>query len=179
MANVAPSGHGRFKDSFARISASEGQQYAARLNWSPGCFLSQTADPAIASGVITAFIWNQAVYDNNNFFNANQDFISVNSGGIYSVVANIEFAGSATGLRALYIYHRFGGVDTLRAAQMSPGNAAGNLLNASCILSCNSGESVKVKVFQNSGGGLDVHGGLTYSPVVWIQRLAPTKTSKE
>jgi hypothetical protein len=102
------------------------------------------------------------VFDTSSFHSPTSDnsriTIPTGLGGKYAVVAGIQYATNATGMRYCSIYKN----GAIEAVQRTPANSvslAGTLLTASTIISLSAGDYVELYGFQNSGGNLNVNTG--------------------
>lgn len=155
----------------------------------PRCRYYLSADQVITTGTDTSLLWtgpaqpqdmvlNTVQYDNGASFGplafvptTATEYLTPPMAGQYLVIAGCSFAASAVGRRDLWIQQRLvdGSYFDVAAVNM-PTNIAGAVTNlqVSHVVAMNGG-SVRVRVFQNSGGNLNASAGFSGTYVQLIK----------
>ena len=128
----------------------------------PWVHLSDTADQSISNNTWTAATWNSAIVDNENMHPGSGGTVTVVRAGLYALHGISLFAANATGTRGLR-FTRNGSVLYSQSTYSSYGaGAAGQgSPETACNLSdpgtyCDTGDTLVMEVFQNSGGALNL-----------------------
>lgn len=121
-------------------------------------FRERTTDQTIANLSVVDISFDTEVIN----FDSNIDYtltsatvITINTSGLYYASYTLPFDGNATGQREVWI--SCAGV--IFAHQLQQGVLTQNIMSASALLNCSVNDTVKLVVFQSSGGNLGVDGG--------------------
>lgn len=112
---------------------------------------------SIPDATITDIGWTSETYDTDSYHDnvTNPERMTVTDAGKYLVTASLEFAANTTGGRFLMIYK-----NTTRMHQVTQ---TGNIstfaaaMNISAVLDLSASDYVKIAVYQNSSGSLNVN----------------------
>lgn len=114
--------------------------------------------------------------DTDGMFTATSDTITIQSDGVYHVAASVYFAANNTGQRILNIYKNPSSVSdfaSVIAGQWADATQTlGTTLAASAIASFTASQTIKIGVYQTSGGALNVgdagFSSITQVSVAWL-----------
>jgi hypothetical protein len=141
-----------------RLEREELIRYSARVY--------NDANISIPTGAVTTLTFNSEHYDYGDLHStvANTSRLTAPTGGIYYIAGHITFNASAVGRRQLYLFQDGATYINITGQDAS---AAGNTfmsIDTKCYLS--SGSYVELRVYQDTGGNLDVVLGSNnwYSP---------------
>ena len=132
------------------------------------CRAIRNANISVANNTITAVQFNVNVFDTDGIHSTSvtpERFV-IQTGGIYTGCATIQFAANATGLRRVQL--RKNGLDTFAEATNLGNSANENTLNAPFLLDFVEGDYIEVRVWQSSGAALNVLYTNPLSPVFWL-----------
>lgn len=133
------------------------------------CQSRSSVSQSIPNATWTAIDWNDDAYDNTGLHNvsANNAFFYIKSPGWYRIEASVQFSANPTGGRLGKI--QINGTD-LDTSIMNNIPIAGQAVNAfTCATRfLNSGDSIRVFVYQNSGGTLGTVAG---ESICTVQRV--------
>ena len=123
-----------------------------------GCHLGGTGAQSISDSTDTTLTWDSETYDTDAFHStsSNTNRITIPSGldGVYLVVLSVRFAASATGDRRAWVENSAG---TVLARVMARATAASfTQLNLSFMWEAAAADYFSARVYQSSGGALDV-----------------------
>lgn len=137
-----------------------------------GCSLTNSANLSINSASFTVLTFDTEVYDAGGFHstssNTGRITIPANKGGKYLLTCSLTWAANATGVREAFFRVNGGAVNPADGALVcqqasTAGNVTGMAFSAPVALAA--GDYVEVLVYQDSGGAVNVLGGVGYSPV--------------
>lgn len=155
----------------------------------PRCRYYLAADQVLTNNTDTSLLWTGPAqptdsvatatqYDNGALFGpsafvpaASMEYLTPPIPGQYLVIAGCNFGASAVGRRDLWLQQRLAdGAYFDIAAMNMPTNIAGGVTNlqVSAVVTMNGG-SVRVRVFQNSGGNLNASAGFSGTYVQMIK----------
>ena len=122
----------------------------------PGCVVRLAAAQSIPNFTNTLVTFDTEEFDNGAFFTAPSTTLTIPSAGVYHLQATASFTANATGIRIIEIHVN----GTLRASQSQQniGGGTPDSLSTGCHRLCAAGDTVTFRVFQNSGGPLDLQG---------------------
>lgn len=125
----------------------------------PACRVFHSTTQSATSAVALTLAFNSERYDTNTMHDTvtNNSRITMNTAGLYLVTAHVAFAANATGQRDLYIQLN---ATTYIAMATTPSIGAGGetFLSVATAYKFAAGDYVIARVFQNSGGALNVNG---------------------
>lgn len=126
----------------------------------------------IATATGTNLTFNSERYDEGGFHStaANTDRLVAPITGLYLMTGHIQWASNATGVRGILIFLN----DATVIAWDTDAAVSGSVMeqSISTLYRLTAGNYVTLRVFQNSGGNLNVNAAGNYSPEFSIVRLA-------
>jgi len=139
--------------------------------WHVGARVYNNANISIAHDTYTALTFNSEVYDTDSIHSTgtNTGRLTCQTSGKYLIMATISFTDNAAGTR--WVYFPIGGVGAISNFTVFAANAAGTKIVASTIYSLSVGQYVTCKVYQSSGGALNVEYSSMNSPYFMMQRI--------
>jgi hypothetical protein len=140
-----------------------------------GVRATRTAALSINDSTDTALQLDSEVYDTDGMFTVNDDFITIQRSGIYIISACARFSPNATGMRRISV--AVGG--TPIAAQGTDNIGATDKPMLSLVTAAYLGkeDSVAFKVYQTSGGALNIEASSPDTPVISLQYIGPAQLS--
>ena len=133
------------------------------------CQSRRSSIQSIPNATYTAIIWNEDAYDATGLHNAgaNDDSFYIKSPGFYRIESSVLFDANATGGRLAKV--EINGSD-VSGSLMNSAPVAGQGTNAfTCATRfLNSGDKIRILVYQNSGGALNT---IANEAVCTIQRV--------
>ena len=126
----------------------------------------------IATGTWTSLTFNREMYDTNDMHSliTNTDRLVANHAGIYVVTASIRWAPNAVGTRWLTIENNLlGSIAEVSAEAITTGDVQG--MSVTTICKYNAGEYAIARVYQDSGGNLQISAYVRHSPDLMMQRI--------
>jgi len=97
-------------------------------------------------------------FDTLGEYDTSTGIFTAASAGYYAVTTGIDWASNATGRREALIYNsNLGGYQGV--AKEDASGTFGNILQASTLVYLGAGQTIKIDVWQNSGGALSVQAG--------------------
>jgi hypothetical protein len=151
----------------------------ATISTSPvfvGCSLTKSAAQSIADGANVMVTFDVEGIDTDGFHDnsSNNERITIPSGkgGKYLITAQIVFASNATSYRQLYLFKNTTQV-SLAQCNSLPSPGVGPTLNIAYVVSATAGDYFLLKVFQNTGGALNLNSdafstGITYFTATFL-----------
>lgn len=132
----------------------------------PAAKLTRDSQQTIPDSTDTFVVWNVEQYDTDSIHSpASPTRLTVQTEGLYLVIASIIFGGGTSGARSADIYQD--GVLVTRAGLII---AASGRLNVQQVFACVPGSYFQISVYQSSGGPLQLDQG-TSCPFVSLTRL--------
>lgn len=137
------------------------KKYVDDMNYTQGARVYNDGTQSISNGATIILDFDTERWDNDGIWTAgaNSDRLICNTAGKYVVSASLQFAGNTTGNRILKISGAIGGVTVTLAYQNTPGTSGTTNLCCTTIVDLAVTEYVQFRVFQNSGGSLNVDAG--------------------
>ncbi len=135
------------------------------LYGAPSCRVYHNAAQSIANATETSLAFNTERFDNDTMHAAGDDTkITFTTAGRYFLAVSVEFPANATGYRQVSIRHSVGTVKV--AVDLLPVSSAGatSALSADTVYAMAAAEYVDARVYQSSGGALNVNSTSAYSP---------------
>jgi hypothetical protein len=128
----------------------------------------KAADQTIATGTVTTVLFDSQRYDTASL--SAGGIMTAPAAGDYRMGAHIRFAANATGQRGVYLQHNS---STYIAIDSRPAVIGGwpTDVTISCEYRLAAGDTVRVQVFQDSGGDLNILAGPGYGIEMWISAL--------
>jgi hypothetical protein len=127
------------------------------------CYKSGTQ--SINNTTYTAVTFDTEAYDtgacHSTSSNTSRLTVPSGGGGLYEIWANIDFASNATGFRYAEFYLNGATVIDVTAIPAVNGTVTAWEMNTKRLLSA--GDYVELRVYQNSGGALNITGGQQYT----------------
>lgn len=156
---------GSFYQDAANLNA--GQIPSARL---PGSFASaqayHSATQSLSSGAWTSLSLNSEDFDNGSCHdlvtNNSRLTVPASQGGVYILIAFIEFAGAAGGVRGLRFAKNGSNIGPMFWQQELNESTIGNGCSGAIFQSLSAGDYVEVQAFQDTGGALNVLAGARF-----------------
>lgn len=131
-----------------------------------GAHVTHSGNLTISTATWTDLNFNTERFDTDAFHDTatnNQRLtVPTGKGGKYLVTGGVEFANNATGYRALAIHKNGSTFERVVTANAVSGNET--WLSIAAQLELAAGDYVTLRVFQNSGGNLNVQKQSNYSP---------------
>lgn len=112
---------------------------------------------------------NSACKDDSGIFNETTGVFTVPEDGWYIVQGGLEFAANNTGIRSIQIARASDGAIYAVETDNAPSGSAVTRLTISRIYYLTAGVTVDLRVYQNSGGSLNVNAQASYSP--WFSAI--------
>jgi hypothetical protein len=137
------------------------------------CQTYRSTAQSIATSTLTLINFDQEAFDPNNLHDnvVNNTRITARVAGVYLIIANIEFAANAVGRRVVQIYKN--SIDVIGNFQLSTTHGTqSDRIITSCIALMAANDFVQCRVFQDSGGALNVQATTAYSPYFSMVRIA-------
>lgn len=125
----------------------------------PRVMLTRAANQSINNNSLTNISWDTEVTDPEGMIAVTNATVTLNSAGLWLVIANITFAVNGTGDRILVINQNGSEVGGQGGPPMGTANT--HRLSASQILNAAASDTVTIGAFQNSGGAVNVTGRLS------------------
>lgn len=134
------------------------------------CRVRNNAAISIPNNTTTALTFNTEAFDTDGMHStvSNTGRITIATGGKYIIGYNLEFAGNVNGLREAFITRE--GVAE-GANQLMGGDATINRLSSSILITAVAAEWFDVRVFQDSGGALNINSTGIFVPVFWATKI--------
>jgi hypothetical protein len=133
-----------------------------------------SADEAITNNSETAVTFDSELHDSNSMHStaSNTDRLVAPIAGVYQICAAISWASNATGLR--YAYFQLNGTTytTLAKKDQNGGGGIDDYMSWCGQYSLAANDFVKLVVFQNSGGSLNLKSASAYSPRFSMTRIS-------
>lgn len=146
----------------------------------PICRVSRVASLSVNNAADTDITFDTEDIDTDGMFTASSTTITVQTAGIYLCTANVQWAANNTGIRLLYITRNaaantYAGVQA--CSMVAPGTASFNgLQSCSVVVSCSVNDTIKMLVYQNSGGALSVSTEASFDytnlSVAWLGQVS-------
>lgn len=139
---------------------------------------SRLTTQSIANVTDTFATWTTQDIDTDNMFAPTSDTITINTTGVYLCQAQVVFASNGTGNRFVHIVKNDDATPSFTlniATGFLPGNATNNLIvSCSTIAALTATDTLKVIVFQGSGGALNIGDTNVQSffSAAWIGRIS-------
>lgn len=136
------------------------------------------ATTSISNTTETSISWTAEAFDVGNLHdlltNPTRFTVPTGGDGLYFVGAQAQFAASATGIRSVRIF-----VNGSLVAQhdSTAGTTASLSFQATALLSLVAADYVEIKVYQSSGGALDLNGSSETETFCTLIRLLSTTTT--
>lgn len=128
----------------------------------PAVRLERGTTQSIPNATDTLITWPTEVFDTDGMYTATSDTITVVTAGIYQVNATVEFVPNATGIRVLSLLKNPSSATDATSRIAGTTLQATSSAGANCVISCSTivslvaTNTIKVHVFQTSGGALNV-----------------------
>jgi hypothetical protein len=155
--------HTTWTDVFTDTVRTAGQVIGARVY--------RTSDQSIPNGTNTIITYNAENFDTD----ALHDLISFPSrltctvAGEYLITTQARFAGNSAGFR--YVTPLLNGSIELAIMRVPPASGVDTDISCSTIYRLQVGDYIETRVYQNSGGALNVIGAANFSPHLAMVRL--------
>jgi hypothetical protein len=138
-----------------------------------GCRVYNNAAISIANNTLTDLTFNSEYWDTDGMHDTSVDTARVTcvTAGYYLMIGQVEFAVASAGRRQLLIV--VDGATTIAVVEADTALAGGvnHNLQISTIYALTAGDFVTLRVFQNSGGPLNVNAKANWSPDFSVHRL--------
>ena len=137
----------------------------------PACRAHSNTNISIPNSTITTIPLNDEVFDTDTMHDnsVNPSRITIKTAGKYLITACAGFASNATERRVLFIYKN--GDTQISTQSANAVSASATILNISTIVDLAVNDYVEMRVFQASGGALDVSYLVGYSPYLSVARV--------
>lgn len=140
----------------------------------PNARVFSSVNIAVPNAVVTSLPLDSERWDVGNLHSmtVNTSRLTAPVTGLYLVGANLQWAGNVTGERYLDFFAFVGGVGVIIAAERRlPGSVGNSEQVLVTPYRFAAGEWVESRVWQTSGGPLNVLTNAIYSPEFWMVRL--------
>lgn len=136
-----------------------------------GARVRRTVAQSIANTTSTAVLFDAERFDTDNYHDlvSNTDRLTIPASGVYLVIANVRFAGNATGFRQVVL--EVDGTKQIASITQLGSTATDQMMIVSGVWEFTAGQYVRCVVFQNSGGNLNINTGGAFSPEFAIALL--------
>lgn len=128
----------------------------------PAVRLERGTAQSISNTTDTLVTWPTEVFDTDGMYTATSDTITVVTAGIYQINVTVEFAVNATGIRVVSLLKNPSSASDQSSRIASTAVSATSVAGGNCVLSCSTiislvaTNTIKVQVYQSSGGALNV-----------------------
>lgn len=128
------------------------------------------ANESIANATWTDITFNTETWDPDNMHSvaSNTERIVVPNEGRYLVGCGIQFAANAVGYRDVRIIRNSVNEAEFLVAAV---NGAATIISFSTLSKASASDYYRVRVYQNSGGALNVITAANVSPILWVQKV--------
>ena len=146
----------------------DGAAWEAAAGANIGCRVYNDAAISVPNTTWTTLNFNSERWDTDNLHStvSATDRITVTTSGVYVVMANVSFDSHANGDRWITVI--LDGTTEI-AVVAQPGNTT--TMVASTIYSLTAGQYLQLRVYQSSGGALNVTAIANYSPELMVQKI--------
>lgn len=121
----------------------------------PGCLITRAAAQSINNTAFTQITFDTELSDNDGMFAASSTTVTIQHDGYYLVVYGVDWGNSATGTRVANVLQN--GTAVPAGGLELPTPATGNcVFTGSTVITAVTSDTVKLEVWQNSGGALNV-----------------------
>jgi hypothetical protein len=145
----------------------------------PMCRVVRNATQSIANSTETFVTWPTLVTDTEApgdpiYAAGSSDRLTIRTEGLYVVTASVLVANNATGIRTMAILRNPTAANNYAAAiagNWVPPMSEDIVVNASTVIALSVADNLRVSIFQNSGGALNVGStarALTQFSVCWV-----------
>lgn len=120
-----------------------------------------SASASISNGGETAISWNAEEYDTDSMHDnsTNPSRITINTAGKYQIHSSVNFLPAATGRRYSEFYKNGSVLNGGLTQLITTGASGTTTLHGQITLDLAAADYLEVKVYQDSGGAIDVGGG--------------------
>lgn len=142
-----------------------------QADWHVGARVYHNANQSIADATSTILSFNSEDYDTDGIHDnvTNNSRLTCQTAGKYTITASISFDANNTGDRsAAFVLN---GTTSISGQRVLPSNNGYTMLTPVVIYDLSVSDYVEVRVYQNSGGALNVVFGAEYSPYFIMQRI--------
>lgn len=141
----------------------------------PACRVYKSSAQSIGTSSFATITFDQERFDTDGMHStsSNTDRITIQTPGIYLVTGMVGFDSNAAGLRSAGIF--MNGSTYLAAIDVPANSVGGCNLALSTIYEFAAGDYVTLRVWQNSGGALNVLAASASSPelaAIWLGRTS-------
>jgi hypothetical protein len=174
--SAAPSGAagGDLSGSYPNPTIASGAVGTSKFGALPAARVRNTTNETTSSGSWTALTFNVADFNVSGVYDAGQtDRLTAPVAGKYLITLNVGWEANAVGVRSVNIFSGGAPVAYETRPAMSDATFAGGQQEVVTMCHLEAGQTVRAYVWQSSGGALYVRGGVTWSPVLTMQWLAP------
>ena len=128
---------------------------------------------SVPNNTLTDLTFNSEYWDTDTIHNtsSNTGRMTIVHGGTYMIVGQVEWAAAAGGRRQILIV--LNGATTIAVAENDnvPAGAVNLQQTVATVYQLVAGDYVTLRVFQNSGGALNVNAQANWSPELSIARI--------
>jgi len=139
-----------------------------------GVYLSGTAQQTISATTETAVTWNTEVYDTDSYHDnsTNNSRITIPSGksGYYEISIKIQWQENANGGHRTVYLIKNGSTYAHGGTSNTPNGTVGIGVDLVMTINLTAGDYIETKVYQNSGGNLNIFKDTTYPASFFIVR---------
>lgn len=133
-------------------------------NVRPYCHAYNSGGQTLTAGAQTAITLDAEVSDNDGMHSGSDAFLTVNTAGLYLVVAQINFPSTASGQDHTVIFQN----STVMAGDDRNFVGTSHRIPVMCLMQCAATDTISVKGQSTSGGALTTGSGATFLQAVWI-----------
>lgn len=136
-----------------------------------GARVYHSANQTIANNTVTTLQFNNETYDTAAFHDnvTNNSRLTIPYAGKYSISASIDFAQHVTGVRLVLFL--INGATYIAGNTGPPTTTPNSTVALETKYNFSAGDYVECRVYQDSGGNLNVNRQSDYSPIFMIHRL--------
>lgn len=137
-----------------------------------GARVYNSANISVGDAAWAVLTFNTERFDTDGIHStvSNTGRLTATRAGVYAITGHVQFAGNGTGLRGLDI--QLNGTTTIASSFGGPGNTAADNLSVAAIYELAATDYVGLRVYQSSGGSLNVNAAGNYSPEFSMVRIA-------
>lgn len=139
--------------------------------YNPAARVYHSANQSIANTTFTTLAFNSERYDNDGEHDntTNNSRLTCKTAGKYRITANVQFASNATGYREVFFL--VNGTTAIADIIQDANASFATTMSLSTTYELAVNDYVEVRVYQNSGGALNVSAVGNYSPEFMMEKV--------
>ena len=135
--------------------------------------VTSTSNITIPNSTFSTLTFDTEVFDQGNLFDAGQPTrLTAATTGIYLISASVQFGNNQTGMRHVNLTKNGSSDFATESRNAVSTSGFSTYITISTVQAMSGGDYVEVRVFQNSGASMNVAGGVDYSPIFTMHRVA-------